>query len=442
MYRHGDKNLRQYELFPQGGRSDRRYRSALTFTKVYSGTLPTYAELLAAGALVDLLPGQTRSDDPEVEKARYVTAMKGMSHETKRLFLADCAAAMLPPPCDLHSTNTRTVLPKRETIDALVTVGVIPSPWLAANGSVHRNYEGQLYCATVSRMMGAEVGNDGRRDASATAQRERVHLGRNGAPPATSNQADYHFVRQQVRAANGMRILGRPPTQKEVRANPELFEPNLKQPTLADKVICASCLGNVASRACGGLVFYAHNHYTGVGLLTDVCRACDTSGRPINDALIHYGVAASDVPLASECLLRLLGRSGGLGALTVSADAIVAEAREAWAEADWPAGDTPAQERTTRKSQRLNPPSSDDEEMEAAPPASPASSRARSPSPSPPPSPPPRRRSPRMRATGAADDAESDQYLTDVTRLLEKMACLPSCSHADRARDALEILRS
>ena len=42
----------------------------------------------------------------------------------------------------------------------------------------------------------------------------------------------------------------------------------------------------------------------------------------------------------------------------------------------------------------------------------------------------------------ADDDAEYDQYLADVTRLLEKMAGLPSCSRTDRARDALEILRS
>jgi hypothetical protein len=442
MFRYGDIGLRQTQLFPQGGKSDRKYRKALKYTEVYSGTRLTYEALLAAGEKVTLLDGQERSDDPAVEEARFATALEGMSHATKRLYLADCAAAVLPPSCVYHSTDGRTVLPWPETVKKLVAVGVIPSPWLAADSSVHVDYAGQLYCGKVATMMAAEVGNDGKRETSARAHRARVHLGPGGAPPATSDIADYHFVRAQVRAANGIKIFGRPPTRAEVLATPELFEPNLKQPTIADNVICASCLGNVASRACGGLVLYPHDHYSGVGLLTNVCRTCDTSGRPVNDALIHYDVAAPDVALASECVLRLVQRGGGLGELTVSADAIVAEAREAWAEADWPARDTPAQKRATRKSLRLNPPSSDDEEMEAAPPASPASSRARSPSPPPPPSPPPRRRSPRNRSPGADDDAEYDQYLADVTRLLDKMAGLPSCSRTDRARDALEILRS
>ena len=250
------------------------------------------------------------------------------------------------------------------------------------------------------------------------------------------------FVRWQRIIERAVR-LGLPiPGKAQVMANPDFWEPHAKQPTLADRVICASCLGNVASEVCGGLVMFPHSHTTGVGLIGLVCRKCDQKGRPINDALIAYDVAASDVPLVSESLLRLLGRGGGLGELTVEADAIVAEAREAWAEAAWPARDTPAQERATRKSRRLNPQSSDDEEMEAAPPASPASSRARSPSPPPPPSPPPRRRSPRNRSPGADDDAEYDQYLADVTRLLDKMAGLPSCSRAGRARDALGILRS
>ena len=440
MYRHGGdggKGYRQYELFPRGGqavRGERWYRSALTFTEVYSGTLRTYDELLAAGEKVTLLDGQERSDDPAVEVARFETAMVGMSPETKKLYLADCAAAKLPPPCRLHSTGSGLCLPWRETVKLLVAVGVIPSPWLAANGSVHEAYEGQLYCGKVSQLVGGEGAGDALRETSARAHRARERIG-----SSTTNGADYDFVRQQVRAANGMRILGRPPTRREVLANPELYEPNAKQPTFADNVICASCLRNVASPACMGLVLYAHNHYTGVGLIADVCRACDTSGRPINDALIHYDFAASDLPLGAECLLRLMQRGGGLGEVTDEADDIVAEALGAGVEAAWPALDDPA---PRRKSRRLKPAAEDDEEMEAAPPASPASSRARSPSPPPPPSPPPRRRSPRNRSPGADDDAESDQYLADVTRLLEKMAGLPSCSHADRARDALEILRS
>ena len=434
MYCHGGNGLRQYQLFPRNGQQDRVYRKALKYTKFYSGTLPTLEDLLARGEKVTLLSGQTRSDDPEVEKARYVTAMKDMSCNTKKVYLGDCAAAKLPPPCRLHSTIGLTGMPWQETVVQLVKVGVIPSPWLAADGSVHSRYEGQLYCPKVGSLIGMEVGNDGRRDASARAHRERR---RNGS--STSNCAEYHFVRQQRRVEVGMKVLGRPPTRAEVLASPELFEPNAKQPTFADNVICASCLRNVASPACMGLVLYAHNHYSGVGLITDVCRACDTSGRPINDALIQYDVAASDVALVSESVLRLMGRGGGLGELTDEADDVVAEAMEACKGAAWPARDAPPR---GRKSRRTASTASDDVLMAMAPLAS-SSSRSPSPSPPPlpPPSPPPRRRSPRARAPGAAD-AEFDHYLADVTRLLDKMAGLPSCSRADRARDALEILRS
>jgi len=432
MYRHGDKNLRQYELFPQGGKSDRRYRSALTFTEVYSGTLRTYDELLAAGEMVTLLDGQERSDDddPAVEIARFETAMRGMSPETKKIFLADCAAAVLPPPCVLHSTRR----PWRETVKLLVAVGVIPSPWLAADGSVRPNYTGQLHCSKVSQLVGGEGASDARREASARAHRARERIG-----SSTTNGADYDFVRQQVRAANGMRILGRPPTRREVLANPELFEPNAKQPTFADNVICASCLRNVASPACMGLVLYAHNHYTGVGLITDVCRACDTSGRPINDALLFYDVAASDVPLGSECLLRLLGRGGGLGALTDEADDIVAEALDASAEAAWLARDAPPR---ARKSRRLSPDLSDDDESGAAPPAPPApaspasSTRSRSRSPARAPAPPlrPLRRPSRPPLSVPEDETKFDALLAEATRALREMAGLRS-SRAGRAVD-------
>ena len=106
MYTHNGKGLRQCDLFPRGGHSDRAYRAELAFTKLYDGNLATLDALLAAGEKVTLLDGQERSDDdPEVEKARYVTAMVGMGYGTKRIFLADCAAAKLPPPCIFHSTS-------------------------------------------------------------------------------------------------------------------------------------------------------------------------------------------------------------------------------------------------------------------------------------------------------------------------------------------------
>ena len=431
MYRHGDKNLRQYELFPQGGKSDRRYRSALTFTEVYSGTLRTYDELLAAGEMVTLLDGQERSDDddPAVEIARFETAMRGMSPETKKIFLADCAAAVLPPPCVLHSTRR----PWRETVKLLVAVGVIPSPWLAADGSVRPNYTGQLHCAKVSQMMGGEIGNDAKREASTTAHRARERIG-----SSTSNQADYHFVRKQVRVANGIKILGRPPTRQEVLASPELFEPDARQPTLADNVICASCLRNVASPACMGLVLYAHNHYTGVGLITDVCRACDTSGRPINDALIHYDFAASDLPLGAECLLRLMQRGDGLGEVTDEADDIVAEGLDACVEAAWPARDTPASARRTRpKSLRLSPPAPGDVLMAPAPPALSSRSRSRSPSPARAPVPPlrPLRRPSRPPLSVPEDETKFDALLADATRALREMAGLRS----SRAGGAVDL---
>ena len=118
MYRHGGKSLRQCELFPQGGKPDRKYRRVLKFTEVYSGTRPTYEALLAAGEKVTLLDGQVRSSNTGEEEQRFLTAMEKMSPATKVFFLADCAAALLPPPCVYHSTSGRTVLPWPETSSA------------------------------------------------------------------------------------------------------------------------------------------------------------------------------------------------------------------------------------------------------------------------------------------------------------------------------------
>ena len=299
---------------------------------------------------------------------------------------------------------------------------------------------GQTYSAKVGTMVAAEVSNDGRRKASEDAARARLPNG-----SSTSNKADYWRGRWFAIVARALRRGVPIPKHSEVRANPDVWEPELKQPTYADGVICQSCGFNVALACCGGMVLWPHNHRSGIALITRVCRRCDRCGRPVTDDLLRAGVAAPDVLLASEVVLRTLGRGGDLGEVSTRADAIVAKAREACARAAWPARDTPASARRTRpKSRRLNPLAPDDVLMGDAQPASPASSRSRSPSPPPPPSPspPPRRRSPRNRAPGADDDAEYDQYLADATRLLDKMAGLSSCSRAGRARDALEILRS
>ena len=271
MLRYGNLNLRQNQLFPRGGHGDPAYRKQLKYTEVYRGTLPSYDELLAKGEKVTLFPGQTRSDDPAVEVARFETAMVGMSPNTKLIFLADCAATKLPPPCRLHSMTGRNRLPWREAVTKLVAAGVIPHPWRAADSSVHVDYTGQLFCPKVGKLMGSEVGNDGRRETSVTAHRARVHLGRDGAPPSTTDQADYMFVRWQRIIERAVR-LGLPiPGKAQVMANPDFWEPHAKQPTLADRVICASCLGNVASEVCGGLVMFPHSHTTGVGLIGLVC---------------------------------------------------------------------------------------------------------------------------------------------------------------------------
>ena len=440
MFRHGELQLQQKQLFPRGGKADRNYRKALKYTAVYNGDLTSYDDLLAAGEKVTVLRGQVRSSNEEEEEARFVTAMKDMSPNTKKIYLADCAAAMLPPPCDLHRTSGDTSLPWRETVKALVKVGVIPSPWLAADGSVHSRYTGQLYCAKVNQLMGCEVGNDGRRQACEDAARARLPNG-----SSTSDDADYCRSRWFAIVARALRMGVPIPKHAEVRADPDKWEPDMKQPKYSDCVICESCGFNVASRRCSGLVLWSHNHHSKIALLTRVCWWCDKAGRPVTDDLLRAGVAAPEVTLGAECVLRLMGRGGDLGEVSTRADAIVAKALAACARAKWAARDTPPEDRRTRpKSRRLNPPAPSDVLMAPAPPASPASSRSRSPSPPPPPSPspPPRRRSPRIRAPGADDDAEYDQYLAHATRLLDKMAGLSSCSRAGRARGALEILRS
>jgi len=440
MFTHNGRGLRQQDLFPRNGKTDRNYRKALKYTGVYSGTLPTLAELLAAGEKVTLLRGQTRSSVEAEEIERFETAMVGMGYGTKRIFLSDCAAAKLPPPCIFHGSDGVGLHGLSETVKKLVKAGVTPSPWLAADGSVHVDYEGQLYCPKVGQLVGSEVATQGRRQACEDAARARLPNG-----SSTSDNADYWRGRWFAIVARALRRGVPIPKHSEVRANPDEWEPNLKQPTYGDGVICESCLFNVASWRCGELVLWPHNHHSKVALITKVCRRCDQSGRPVTDDLLRAGVAAPDVLLASEVVLRALGRGGDLGEVSTRADAIVAKAREACARAAWPARDTPASARRTRpKSRRLNPLAPDDVLMGDAQPASPASSRSRSPSPPPPPSPspPPRRRSPRNRAPGADDDAEYDQYLADATSLLDKMAGLSSCSRAGRARDALEILRS
>ena len=58
MFRYGGKNLRQNQLFPQGGKPNRKWRTQLKYTAVYSGTLPSYDELLAKGEKVTFLRGQ------------------------------------------------------------------------------------------------------------------------------------------------------------------------------------------------------------------------------------------------------------------------------------------------------------------------------------------------------------------------------------------------
>ena len=440
MFTHNGRGLRQQDLFPRNGKTDRNYRKALKYTGVYSGTRPTLAELLAAGEKVTLLDGQERSDDPAVEKARFVTAMVGMDDADKKIFLADCAACKLPPPCRLHSTRGDTCLPWRQTVAQLVKVGVIPHAWRAADGSVHVDYRGQTYSAKVGTMMAAEVSNDGRRKASEDAARARLPNG-----SSTSNDADYCRSRWFAIVARALRMGVPIPKHAEVRADPDKWEPDMKQPKYSDCVICESCGFNVASRRCSGLVLWPHNHHSKIALLTRVCWWCDKAGRPVTDDLLRAGVAAPEVTLGAECVLRLMGRGGDLGEVSTRADAIVAKALAACARAKWAARDTPPEDRRTRpKSRRLNPPAPSDVLMAPAPPASPASSRSRSPSPPPPPSPSPspRRRSPRIRAPGADDDAEYDQYLAHATRLLDKMAGLSSCSRAGRARGALEILRS
>ena len=439
MYTHNGKGLRQCDLFPRGGHSDRAYRAELAFTKLYDGNLATLDALLAAGEKVTLLDGQERSDDPKIEIARFETAMVGMSPNTKLIFLADCAATKLPPPCRLHSINGANRLPWQEAVTKLVAAGVIPPPWRAADGSVHEAYVGQTYSAKVGTMMAAEVSNDGRRKASEDAARARLPNG-----SSTSNKADYWRGRWQAIVALAARRGVPIPKRTEVRANPDVWEPELKQPKFADGVICQSCGFNVALACCGGMVLWPHNHRSGIALITRVCRRCDTCGRPVNDDLLAAGVGPSDVLLASEVVLRVLGRGGDVGEVSTRADAIVAKARAACARAKWAARDTPPEQRATRKSRRLNPSSSDDEEMGAAQPPSPASS-SRSPSPPPPPSPspPPRRRSPRNSAPGS-DEATFDEHLADVARLLDKMAVLSS-ERAGRAREIrgdVESLRS
>ena len=308
MYTHGGQRLKQWQLFAQSKEKDRKYRSQLKYTGPYEGTLTPYDALLASGGKVVLFNGQARSDDRTVARARWTKAMEDMSHNTKIIFLADCAATLIPPPCPLHSTAPRMALPWAQTVEKLLDVGVIPHPWRKADGTVHEDYESQLYCAKIASLGAAQDNGFAKSQQSATAHRARERNGMSGpdGPVSRTDSADYEFLRQQRRVEAGIRLLGRPPTRVEYLANPELFEPNLEQPTYADNVRCASCGLNVHRR--GGLVFFPHNHDTGILIITLVCRWCDTSGRVLVDRFLFYNVAASDMPLGAECLLRLLRR--------------------------------------------------------------------------------------------------------------------------------------
>ena len=317
MYTHGGQRLKQWQLFAQSKEKDRKYRSQLKYTGPYEGTLTPYDALLASGGKVVLFDGQTRSDDRTVEEARWTKAMEGMSKATKLMFVSDCAATLVPPPCPLHSTAGGNALPWAKGVAKLIDLGAVPYPWRAADGTVHVDYKTQLYNSKVATLCASADYGFAKSQQSATAHRARERPG-----SSRTNQADYMFLRQQRRVEAGIRLLGRPPTSAEYLANPELFEPNLEQPTYADNVRCASCGCNVCLR--GGLVLFPHNHDTGILIITLVCRWCDTSGRVLVDRFLFYNVAASDMPLGAECLLRLLRRGDGLGEVSDRANAIVA----------------------------------------------------------------------------------------------------------------------
>ena len=186
MYTHSGQRFRQWQLFAQNNEKDRKYRSQLKYTGPYEGTLTPYDALLASGGKVVLFDGQTRSDDRTVEEARWTKAMEGMSKATKLMFVSDCAATLVPPPCPLHSTAGGNALPWAKGVAKLIDLGAVPYPWRAADGTVHVDYKTQLYNSKVATLCASADYGFAKSQQSATAHRARERPG-----SSRTNQADY-----------------------------------------------------------------------------------------------------------------------------------------------------------------------------------------------------------------------------------------------------------